>query len=205
MRFLANLLDDPADESCGVCDNCRGDSDQRELQVELVAEAERFLRKRPIDVAGKKMYFDEGVGTRRKIPANEQLEPDARSRSGATQAGANSSVTASCATAISTTASSILSPNSSRSGSPILHRSGSRPFRRCVDPNSWSPSPNGLPSGSGCRSSHSSRRPANDRFRRRNRTALTSRRTSKARSPLSARFHRLRCSSWTTWSTRVGR
>ena len=59
MRFLANLLDDPADESCGLCDNCRGDSDQRELQVELVAEAERFLRKRPIEVAGKKMYFDE--------------------------------------------------------------------------------------------------------------------------------------------------
>jgi len=75
MRFLANLLDDPADEPCGLCDNCRGEYDRRELPVELLADAERFLLKRPIEIAGKKMYFDEAVGARRKIPAAEQLEP----------------------------------------------------------------------------------------------------------------------------------
>jgi ATP-dependent DNA helicase RecQ len=75
MRFLANLLDDPADEPCGLCDNCRGENDRRQLPVELLADAERFLLKRPIEIAGKKMYFDEAVGGRRKISAAEQLEP----------------------------------------------------------------------------------------------------------------------------------
>jgi ATP-dependent DNA helicase RecQ len=74
MQFLANLLDDPADEPCGLCDNCRGDSDSRELPVELVAEAERFVRKRPIEIIAKKMYLDAATGTRRKIPPSEQLE-----------------------------------------------------------------------------------------------------------------------------------
>ncbi len=75
MRFLANLLDDPSVEPCGICDNCRGASDHRELQVELLAAAERFLRERPIEIGGKKMYFDDTTGGRRKIPATEQLEP----------------------------------------------------------------------------------------------------------------------------------
>jgi ATP-dependent DNA helicase RecQ len=74
MRFLANLLDDPADEPCGLCDNCRGERDQPELAVELVAEAERFLLKRPIEITGKKMYIDDTTGARRKIPTTEQLE-----------------------------------------------------------------------------------------------------------------------------------
>jgi ATP-dependent DNA helicase RecQ len=73
MRFLANLLDDPADEPCGLCDNCRGESDARLLPVEVVAEAERFLLKRPIEIAAKKMYLDD-TGTRRKIPPTELLE-----------------------------------------------------------------------------------------------------------------------------------
>jgi ATP-dependent DNA helicase RecQ len=74
MRFLANLLDDPAEEPCGLCDNCRGESDSRELAVELVAEAERFLRKRPIEIVGKKMFYDDATGSRRKIPQAERLE-----------------------------------------------------------------------------------------------------------------------------------
>jgi ATP-dependent DNA helicase RecQ len=75
MRFLANLLDDPAVEPCGICDNCRGASDHRELEVELIAAAERFLRERPIEIGGKKMYFDDTTGSRRKIPPAEQIEP----------------------------------------------------------------------------------------------------------------------------------
>jgi ATP-dependent DNA helicase RecQ len=74
MRFIANLLDDPSADNCGICDNCTGTSVDRELPVELVAEAETFLRKRPIALVTKKMYFDPAVGSRRKIPDAERLE-----------------------------------------------------------------------------------------------------------------------------------
>lgn len=73
MRFMANLLDDPSDEACGICDNCTGVSSDRELPVEAVAAAEAFLRARPIELSPRKMYVDEG-GTRRKIPPGEVLE-----------------------------------------------------------------------------------------------------------------------------------
>jgi ATP-dependent DNA helicase RecQ len=50
MRYVAELLDDPAPADCGMCDNCVGPSMERELPVELVAEAEQFLRRRPLTV-----------------------------------------------------------------------------------------------------------------------------------------------------------
>ena len=74
MRFIANLLDDPSLDDCGICDNCTGDTSVRELPLELVAEAERFLRRRPIPLLTKKMYFDPDRGSRRKIPVDELVD-----------------------------------------------------------------------------------------------------------------------------------
>ena len=74
MRFIANLLDDPSAGDCGICDNCTGIGAGRELALELVAEAERFLRRRPIPLVAKKMYLDGSSGSRKKIPTGEQLQ-----------------------------------------------------------------------------------------------------------------------------------
>ncbi len=73
MRFIANLLDDPAADDCGICDNCTGGTDVREASVELAAAAERFLLTRPIEVNPKKMYLDADTGGRKKIPVEEQI------------------------------------------------------------------------------------------------------------------------------------
>ncbi|HWL45586.1 MAG TPA: DEAD/DEAH box helicase [Ilumatobacter sp.] len=74
MRFVANLLDDPSADECGVCDNCTGASGQAEpLPEPLVAEAEAFLRRRPITLSARKMAYDADASTRRKIPAGELL------------------------------------------------------------------------------------------------------------------------------------
>jgi ATP-dependent DNA helicase RecQ len=73
MRFIANLLDDPAADDCGICDNCTGSTMARAPSVELTAAAERFLLSRPIEINPKKMYLDADSGGRKKIPADEQL------------------------------------------------------------------------------------------------------------------------------------
>jgi len=73
MRFLANLLDDDTDDDCGICDNCLGESVGRDLPIELVAAAERFLLHRPIDVVCKKQRYDPAEGRRRRIPDELRL------------------------------------------------------------------------------------------------------------------------------------
>ena len=73
MKFIANLLDDPAADDCGICDNCTGDTDVPQPSVEVVAAAERFLLTRPIEINPKKMYLDADTGGRKKIPTEEQL------------------------------------------------------------------------------------------------------------------------------------
>jgi ATP-dependent DNA helicase RecQ len=74
MRFIANLLDDPASDDCGICDNCTSDADGHMPSVELTAAAERFLLSRPIEVTPKKMYLDADTGGRKKIPVTELIE-----------------------------------------------------------------------------------------------------------------------------------
>ncbi len=74
MRFLGNLLDDRWADDCGICDNCTGATAVRQIPTELVAEAQRFLRKRPIKLMPKKMYFDPAKGSRRMIPDGERIE-----------------------------------------------------------------------------------------------------------------------------------
>ncbi len=73
MRFLANLLDDPSDEPCGVCDNCTSISASRDLPLGLIAEAEAFLRRRPIVIRPRKRRYDAGRDTTTMIPTDEQL------------------------------------------------------------------------------------------------------------------------------------
>jgi ATP-dependent DNA helicase RecQ len=74
MRYIANLLDDPVSDDCGICDNCAGITDVRLPSVDLTATAERFLRTRPIEINPKKMYSDANTGGRKKIPAGELIE-----------------------------------------------------------------------------------------------------------------------------------
>ena len=71
MRFLANLLDDPADHPCGVCDNCTGGHDVPDLPTALVADAERFVKKQPITLTPRKMFLDPASETQRRIPSGE--------------------------------------------------------------------------------------------------------------------------------------
>jgi ATP-dependent DNA helicase RecQ len=73
MRFMANLLDDPWADDCGICDNCTGTTPERDLPVALVAEAERFLRRRPIPIRPRKRGHDE-TGKQQAISADEQVE-----------------------------------------------------------------------------------------------------------------------------------
>ncbi|MGI9644898.1 MAG: RecQ family ATP-dependent DNA helicase [Ilumatobacteraceae bacterium] len=73
MRFLATLLDDPSGDDCGICDNCTGARLRVDVPVELVAEAERFLMSRPLEIIGKKQYVD--PDRRKMIPADERLAP----------------------------------------------------------------------------------------------------------------------------------
>ncbi len=76
MKFVANLLDDPVADDCGICDNCTGDAAGPDApSVELTAAAEQFLRTRPIEFTPKKMYLDDETGGRKRIPAEELIEP----------------------------------------------------------------------------------------------------------------------------------
>jgi ATP-dependent DNA helicase RecQ len=54
MQFLTDLLDDPARDPCGICDNCTGESAAVELSTDLLAAAEAFLRNRPLIVTPKR-------------------------------------------------------------------------------------------------------------------------------------------------------
>jgi ATP-dependent DNA helicase RecQ len=74
MKFIANLLDDPAADDCGTCDNCTGEPAVPQPSIELTAAAEQFLRTRPIELAPRKMYLDADTGGRKKIPVEEQIQ-----------------------------------------------------------------------------------------------------------------------------------
>ena len=54
MQFLTDLLDDPARDACGICDNCTGASAALEVPTDLLATAEAFLRSRPLIITPKR-------------------------------------------------------------------------------------------------------------------------------------------------------
>lgn len=74
MRFIAELLDDPWAGDCGICDSCTGDSAAADVPLELVADAERFLRRRPIVLVTRKQAYDPDTGSRRSFPSDERAE-----------------------------------------------------------------------------------------------------------------------------------
>jgi ATP-dependent DNA helicase RecQ len=74
MLFLARLLDDEATDRCGICDNCVDEPAVVVLPADVVAAAEAFLRRRPLEISPRKQCFDDSTGKRTTIPVDEQLE-----------------------------------------------------------------------------------------------------------------------------------
>jgi len=64
MEFLSTVLDDPETGPCGVCDNCTGLLTVSDLDTDLVARADAFLRRRPLKIEPKKQG----------VPADERVE-----------------------------------------------------------------------------------------------------------------------------------
>ncbi len=54
MRFLTDLLDDDMAGGCGICDNCRGEYLLPSTSSTLIADAENFLRNRPLMIEPRK-------------------------------------------------------------------------------------------------------------------------------------------------------
>ncbi len=54
MQFLTSQLDDPADEPCGICDNCTGVPVDGAVDPALVTAADAYLRRRPLHIDPKK-------------------------------------------------------------------------------------------------------------------------------------------------------
>jgi ATP-dependent DNA helicase RecQ len=54
MQYLTDLLDDPARDACGICDNCTGSSAAIDVPTDLLAAAEAFLRNRPLTISPKR-------------------------------------------------------------------------------------------------------------------------------------------------------
>lgn len=60
MRFLTDLLDDEMTGGCGICDNCRGELLQPSTSTTLIADAESFLRNRPLMIEPRKQGIPMG-------------------------------------------------------------------------------------------------------------------------------------------------
>ena len=60
MRFLTDLLDDEMTGGCGDCDNCRGEFLQPSTSSTLIAEAETYLRNRPLMIEPRKQGIPVG-------------------------------------------------------------------------------------------------------------------------------------------------
>jgi ATP-dependent DNA helicase RecQ len=72
MQFLTTLLDDPAEEPCGICDNCRPATGQFaafEPDPSALKRAGDFLRNRPIILAPKK----QGIATGERSETGQAL------------------------------------------------------------------------------------------------------------------------------------
>ena len=74
MRFIANLLDDPWADDCGICDNCTGTAPEPRAP----GRARRRGRTLPAPPADhhptRKQAVDAETGKQQAIPADEQAE-----------------------------------------------------------------------------------------------------------------------------------
>ncbi|MBL6925544.1 MAG: ATP-dependent DNA helicase RecQ [Acidimicrobiia bacterium] len=69
MAYLRNLLDDPTDDPCGICDRCAGESLEIELDPRLVAQAVEHIRRGYLTIDSRKKWPDGGW-----IPAEHRSE-----------------------------------------------------------------------------------------------------------------------------------
>ena len=69
MAYLRNLLDDPTDDQCGICDRCTGESLKIELDTRLVAEAVEHIRRGYLPIEPRKQWPGGG-----RIPLNRRNE-----------------------------------------------------------------------------------------------------------------------------------
>lgn len=74
MRYLRRLLDDPTDDDCGVCDNCRGGRFGVEPVGGLMQEAEQTFLDDPVDVAPRKAWPPMLDFVSGRIPPDEQAD-----------------------------------------------------------------------------------------------------------------------------------
>jgi ATP-dependent DNA helicase RecQ len=72
MRWIRESLDDSGAVDCGRCDNCTTARFDLEVEPALVAEAARFLRRRPVAIEPRKRW--PGSPLSGAIPADEQSE-----------------------------------------------------------------------------------------------------------------------------------
>ncbi len=75
MAFIRSLLDDPSTDSCGICDNCRGERFGVDPEVSVVAEADNRLRHEHIELSPRKQWptgLDEPKG---RIAVEARAEP----------------------------------------------------------------------------------------------------------------------------------
>ena len=73
MQYLRDQLDDPADEPCGICDNCRAERFGTAPDAEVVADAGERLLHDHVEVAPRKQWAAGVDGVSGRIPGDEQL------------------------------------------------------------------------------------------------------------------------------------
>lgn len=75
MQYLRAQLDDPAEEPCGVCDNCRAARFGHEPGAGVVDEAAARLLHDHVEIEPRKQWATDVDGFGGRIPADEQAGP----------------------------------------------------------------------------------------------------------------------------------
>jgi ATP-dependent DNA helicase RecQ len=75
MQYLRAQLDDPTDEPCGVCDNCREARFGVEPDIAVVSEADDRLLHDHVEIAPRKQWAAGIDGLSGRIPTEEQPGP----------------------------------------------------------------------------------------------------------------------------------
>ena len=73
MSFLTQLLDDPDDRPCGLCDLCTGESLTLPLDPAVLAEAELFIRRGYVIIDPRKRYDNRSLAEARRLQSGRAL------------------------------------------------------------------------------------------------------------------------------------